>query len=46
MNRNRITLYAVLATALGLLVAAPCFAAWQNTYSFGATLKGDLYTPQ
>ena len=45
MNRNRISICAVLTTALGLLVAAPVQAAWQNTYSFGATLKGDLYTP-
>src|SRR3954469_7131704 len=28
-----------------MLVATPCLAAWQNGYNFGASLKGDLYTP-
>ena len=46
MKRNRIRVSAVLATVLGLLVAAPAQAgSWQNQYAFGATLKGDLYTP-
>ena len=45
MNRKRNGVCAVLVAALGLLVASPCLAGWQNSYSFGATLKGDLYTP-
>jgi MYXO-CTERM domain-containing protein len=46
MPRIRYGACAGLATTvLGLLVASPCLAAWQNTYNFGATLKGDLYTP-
>ena len=45
MSRNRKSVSALLAAVLGLLAASPCLAAWQNSYSFGATLKGDLYTP-
>jgi poly(hydroxyalkanoate) depolymerase family esterase len=48
MNRNRISICAVLATALGLLVASPAQAAgsWQSNYSWGGSgLTMDLYTP-
>ena len=45
MNRNRMGVCAALATVLGLLAATPARAAWQTNYAFGATLKGDLYTP-
>jgi len=46
MNRNRGSIYAVLVSALGLLAATPAQAgSWQSSYAFGATLKGDLYTP-
>ncbi len=34
-----------LAITVGMLAASPCLAAWQNSYNFGATLQGDLYTP-
>jgi poly(hydroxyalkanoate) depolymerase family esterase len=45
MTRSWKHVAALLATGAGLLVASPARAAWQNTYAFGATLKGDLYTP-
>ena len=46
MSQYRNSVCALSATALGLLVAAPAQAgSWQNQYAFGATLKGDLYTP-
>ena len=45
MHRNRNGVCAVLATVFGLLWGAPAQAAWQTNYAFGATLKGDLYTP-
>ena len=47
MTRSRNNVVALLATAVGLLTASPALAgSWQANFSgFGATLKGDLYTP-
>src|SRR5580698_5991689 len=46
MTRSRNHLVALLAIAVGLLTASPAFAgSWQDTFAFGATLQGDLYTP-
>jgi endo-1,4-beta-xylanase len=47
MTRSRNCVVALLATTFGLLVATPARAgSWQNGFTgFGATLKGDLYTP-
>jgi acetylxylan esterase len=43
--RSRARVFALLAVAAGVLAAAPARAGWQNDYAFGASLKGDLYTP-
>jgi MYXO-CTERM domain-containing protein len=46
MTRSRNYVAALLATTAGLLAASPAHAgSWSNSYAFGATLKGDLYTP-
>jgi len=47
MTRPRNCAIALLATAAALLTASPARAAgsWQTNYAFGASLKGDLYTP-
>ena len=46
MTRSRNYVVGLLATAIGLLTASPAFAgSWQNSFGFGATLQGDLYTP-
>jgi poly(hydroxyalkanoate) depolymerase family esterase len=46
MTRSRSCVVALLATTVGLLAASPAHAgSWSNSYAFGATLKGDLYTP-
>lgn len=44
-KRFRHSAPAILQFATVLLAASPSLAAWQNGYAFGATLKGDLYTP-
>jgi len=45
VNRSHTSVCAILVATLGLLMATPAQAAWQSSYAFGATLKGDLYTP-
>ncbi len=47
MTPSRSGVVVLLATTLGLLAASPARAgSWQNSFSgFGATLKGDLFTP-
>ena len=47
MTPSRHRFIALLAGAVGLLAASPARAgSWQNMFTgFGATLKGDLYTP-
>jgi acetylxylan esterase len=46
MSRNRASVCAVLLAALGFLATPPAQAgSWQSNYAFGASLKGDLYTP-
>src|SRR3954454_17734815 len=46
MTRSRKHVVALLATAVGLFTASPALAgSWQSSFAFGATLKGDLYTP-
>jgi acetylxylan esterase len=47
MTRSRICAASLLSTAAGLLLlASPAHAgSWSSNYAFGASLKGDLYTP-
>ena len=46
VHRSRNRVVGLLATAVGLLIASPAQAgSWQNSFAFGATLQGDLYTP-
>ena len=46
MNRSRAYVLGLLAATAGLLAASPAQAgSWQNAFAFGASLKGDLYTP-
>jgi len=46
MNRSRAYVLGLLAATAGLLAASPAQAgSWQNGFAFGASLKGDLYTP-
>jgi acetylxylan esterase len=46
MTRARNHVVALLTTAVGLLAASPAFAgSWQDSFAFGSTLQGDLYTP-
>ena len=46
MTRHRSRISVLLTIVAGSFVAAPAQAgSWQNSYGFGATLKGDLYTP-
>ncbi|MCL2449367.1 MAG: prolyl oligopeptidase family serine peptidase [Polyangiaceae bacterium] len=46
MTRHRRYVAALLTLGVGLLLAADARAgSWQNKFSFGSTLQGDLYTP-
>jgi acetylxylan esterase len=46
MTRSQTRFLGFAALTMGLLAASPAHAgSWQNSFAFGATLKGDLYTP-
>jgi len=46
MKRTRTYVLGLVAATAGVLAASPAQAgSWQNSFAFGAALKGDLYTP-